>query len=141
MGPMSELLKMIPGASELPLDQINEKGLDHVEAVINSMTPKERRLPEQLNPSRKRRISAGSGRTIEEVNRLLKAFDQMREMVQGLKQQGLMGRAAAWKIDRDKKKMLNDQSKQLKSQKKRAKANVRRAATDLDNFRKQFDIK
>lgn len=141
MGPMSELLKMIPGASELPLDQVNEKGLDHVEAIINSMTPKERRLPEQLNPSRKRRIATGAGRSIEEVNRLLKAFDQMREMVQGLKQQGLMGRAAAWKIDRDKKKMLNEQSKQLKSQKKRAKANVRRAATDLDTFRKQFDIK
>ncbi|MBK9975811.1 MAG: signal recognition particle protein [Planctomycetes bacterium] len=140
MGPMSELLKMIPGASELPLDQVNEKGLDHVEAIINSMTPKERRLPEQLNPNRKRRISKGAGRTIEEVNRLLKAFEQMREMVQGLKQQGLMGKAAAWKIDRDKKKSLVEQSKQLKGQKKRAKANVRRAAADMAAFRKQFDI-
>lgn len=141
MGPMGELLKMIPGASELPLDQINEKGLDHVEAIINSMTPKERRLPDQLNPSRKRRISQGAGRSVEELNRLLKSFDQMKEMVQGLKSQGLMGKAAAWKIDRDKKKMLADQHKQLKSAKKRSKANVRRAASDIAAFRKQFDLK
>ncbi|MCC6465914.1 MAG: signal recognition particle protein [Planctomycetes bacterium] len=140
MGPMQDLLKMIPGASQLPLDQINEKGLDHVEAIIHSMTPKERRLPEQLNPSRKRRIAAGAGRSIEEVNRLLKAFEQMREMVQGLKNQGLMGRAAAWKLGRDKKKMISDQQKALNVAKKRAKANVRRAASDMADFRKQFGI-
>ena len=141
MGPMGELLKMIPGASELPLDQINEKGLDHVEAIINSMTPKERRLPEQLGAGRKRRIAQGSGRSFEEVNRLLKSFEQMKEMVQALKSQGLMGKAAAWKIDRDKKKMLAGQHKQLKTAKKRAKANVRRAAADMAGFRKQFGLK
>jgi hypothetical protein len=65
----------------------------------------------------------------------------MKEMVQGLKNQGLMGKAAAWKIDRDKKKMLADQHKQLKSAKKRSKANVRRAASDMAAFRKQFDLK
>jgi signal recognition particle subunit SRP54 len=105
------------------------------------MTPKERRLPEQLNASRKRRIAGGCGRGIEEVNRLLKAFEQMKEMVQGLKSQGLMGKAAAWKIDRDKKKMLADQHRQLKGAKKRAKANVRRAAADMADFRRQFGIK
>lgn len=140
MGPMGELLKMIPGGSELPLDQINERGLDHVEAIILSMTPKERRLPEQLNMSRKRRIASGSGRQVEEVNRLLKSFEQMREMVQGLKNQGLMGKAAAWKVNRDKKKMLKDQHKQLKAGKKRAKANVRRAAGDMAAFRKEFGL-
>ena len=140
MGPMGELLKMIPGGSELPLDQINERGLDHVEAIILSMTPKERRLPEQLSMSRKRRISAGAGRAVEEVNRLLKSFEQMREMVQGLKNQGIMGKAAAWKLGRDKKKLIKDQAKQLKAGKKRAKANVRRAAGDMAAFRKDFGL-
>jgi signal recognition particle subunit SRP54 len=140
MGPMKDLLKMIPGASELPLDQVNERGLDHVEAIILSMTPKERRLPEQLNVSRKRRIADGSGRSQEEVGRLLKSFEQMREMVQGLKQQGLMGKAAAWKLGRDKKKAAKEQMAQIKSSKKRAKANVRRAARDMASFRRDFNI-
>ncbi|KAA0209745.1 signal recognition particle protein [bacterium] len=140
MGPMKDLLKMIPGAAELPLDQINEKGLDHVEAIINSMTPKERRLPDQLNPGRKRRVAAGAGRSIEEVNRLLKAFEQMRSMVQGLKNQGLMGRATAWKLSRDKKKMLSEQAKSAGG-KKRAKANLRRpAAEDFADFRNKFKV-
>jgi signal recognition particle subunit SRP54 len=140
MGPMGELLKMIPGAQDLPLDQINERGLDHVEAMILSMTPKERRLPEQLNASRKRRIAKGAGRTVEEINRLLKSFEQMREMVQGLKNQGMMGKAAAWKMGRDKKKMLKQQQKSMKSGKKRAKANVRRAARDMASFRKEYGL-
>jgi signal recognition particle subunit SRP54 len=138
MGPMGELLKMIPGGSQLPLDQVNERGLDHVEAMILSMTPKERRLPEQLNMSRKRRIATGAGRSMEELGRLLKSFEQMREMVQGLKNQGLMGKAAAWKIGRDKKKMMHEQAKALKTGKKRAKANVRRAARDMASFRREF---
>jgi signal recognition particle subunit SRP54 len=140
MGPMQDLLKMIPGAQDLPLDQVNERGLDHVEAIILSMTPKERRLPEQLNLSRKRRIAAGSGRSQDELNRLLKSFEQMREMVQGLKSQGLMGKAAAWKLGRDKKKAAKQQMKALKSSKKRAKANVRRAAGDMAAFRRDFNL-
>lgn len=140
MGPMGELLKMIPGAADLPLDQINERGLDHVEAMILSMTPKERRLPEQLNASRKRRIAKGAGRAVEEINRLLKSFEQMREMVQGLKNQGMMGKAAAWKMGRDKKKAFKQQQKAMKSGKKRAKANVRRAASDMASFRKEFGL-
>ncbi|MCZ7605624.1 MAG: hypothetical protein M5U25_06010 [Planctomycetota bacterium] len=140
MGPMQDLLKMIPGAQDLPLDQVNERGLDHVEALILSMTPKERRLPEQLNLSRKRRIAAGSGRSQDELNRLLKSFEQMREMVQGLKSQGLMGKAAAWKLGRDKKKAAKQQMKALKSSKKRAKANVRRAAGDMAAFRRDFNL-
>ncbi len=138
MGPMKDLLKMIPGAADLPLDQINERGLDHVEAIMLSMTPRERRMPDQINMSRKRRIAGGSGRNVEEVNRLLKSFDQMREMVQGLKSQGLMGKAAAWKLGRDKKKLLAEQAKS--GGKVRQKANLRRAAMDLDEFRKQFKV-
>ena len=140
MGPMQDLLKMIPGAQDLPLDQVNERGLDHVEAIILSMTPKERRLPEQLNMSRKRRIASGSGRALEELNRLLKSFEQMREMVQGLKNQGMMGKAAAWKLGRDKKKAAKQQMKALKGSKKRAKANVRRAAQDMASFRREFNL-
>ena len=140
MGPMQDLLKMIPGANQLPLDQINERGLDHVEAIILSMTPKERRLPEQLNVSRKRRIADGSGRSQEEVNRLLKSFEQMREMVQGLKNQGMMGKAAAWKLGRDKKKAAKQQMAAIKTGKKRAKANVRRASQDMAAFRRDFKL-
>jgi signal recognition particle subunit SRP54 len=140
MGPMKDLLKMIPGASEMPLDDVNERGLDHVEAMILSMTPKERRLPDQLSMSRKRRIAKGAGRSIEEINRLLKSFEQMREMVQGLKNQGMMGKAAAWKLGRDKKKSLKEQQKAAKKGKKRSKANVRRAARDMSQFRKEFGL-
>ncbi|MHC4841860.1 MAG: hypothetical protein ACYTDT_13060, partial [Planctomycetota bacterium] len=138
MGPMQDLLKMIPGASELPLDSINERGLDHVEAMILSMTPKERRLPDQLSMSRKRRIAMGSGRTVDELNRLLKSFEQMREMVQGLKNQGMMGKAAAWKMGRDKKKNAKSAMKSMRASKKRAKANVRAAKRDMADFRKKF---
>ncbi|MCC6574865.1 MAG: signal recognition particle protein [Planctomycetes bacterium] len=138
MGPMKDLLKMIPGAAELPIDQINERGLDHVEAIVLSMTPKERRLPDQINMSRKRRIADGAGRSVEEVNRLLKSFDQMREMVQGLKNQGLMGKMAAMKLGHDKKKMMAEHAKS--GVKVRQKANLRRAAMDLDEFRKQFKV-
>jgi signal recognition particle subunit SRP54 len=106
--------------------------------MILSMTPKERRLPEQLDNSRKRRIAKGAGRSVEEVNRLLKSFKQMREMVQGLKNQGLMGKAAAWKLGRDKKNAIKQQQKGLKGAKKRAKANVRRVTRDMASFRREF---
>jgi hypothetical protein len=64
----------------------------------------------------------------------------MREMVQGLKNQGLMGKAAAWKMGRDKKKAAKQQMKAMKSSRKRSKANVRRAARDMSEFRKQFNL-
>lgn len=140
MGPMQDLLKMIPGAQDLPLDQVNERGLDHVEAIILSMTPKERRLPDQMNMNRKRRVARGAGRSVEEINRLLKSFKTMREMVQGLKNQGMMGKAAAWKLGRDKKKNLKQQAKAAKAGKRRAKANVRRASTDMAEFRRKFNV-
>ena len=64
--------------------QINPKDLAHVEAIILSMTPYERRHPEVLKASRKMRIAKGSGRSVEEVNRLLKQFEQMKEMMKRL---------------------------------------------------------
>lgn len=84
MGPLDEMLKMIPGASKMKgLDsmQIDEKQLAHVEAIIQSMTPQEKEQPEIMNASRKRRIAKGSGRPIQEVNRLLKQFEDMKKMM------------------------------------------------------------
>ncbi len=83
MGPLDKLIGMIPGVNQAAIKdiQIDEKQLAHTEAMILSMTKKERSYPEMINASRKRRIAAGSGRTVEEVNRLLKGFDQMKDMM------------------------------------------------------------
>lgn len=83
LGPLENLLKMIPGAKKMGLNQvhIDSKDMAHVEAIILSMTPYERRHPEVLKASRKVRIAKGSGRTVEEVNRLLKQFEQMKDMM------------------------------------------------------------
>lgn len=83
LGPLENLIKLIPGASKMGLNnvQIDPKDLAHIEAIILSMTPEERRNPEILKASRKRRIAAGSGRSVEEINRLLKQFDQMKVMM------------------------------------------------------------
>ncbi len=87
LGPLENLLKMIPGAKKMGLNNVNidPKQMAHIEAIILSMTPKERRNPDILKASRKRRIAAGSGRTVEEVNRLLKQFEQMKDMMKRMK--------------------------------------------------------
>ncbi len=83
MGSMEQLLGMMPGvnASALKDAQVDEKALARTEAIIKSMTPKERAKPEILNSSRKRRIAAGSGTSVEEVNRLLKQFEQVKKLM------------------------------------------------------------
>ncbi len=83
MGSMEQLLGMMPGVnmSALKDAQIDEKAMGRVEAIIKSMTPKERAKPDILNSSRKRRIAAGSGTSVEEVNRLLKQFEQVKKMM------------------------------------------------------------
>lgn len=84
MGPLEELLKMLPGANRLKgLNnlQIDEKQISHVEAIIRSMTKAEKEHPEIINSSRKKRIAKGSGTSIQEVNRLLKQFDEMKKMM------------------------------------------------------------
>lgn len=83
MGSMEQLLSMMPGinTSALKDAQIDEKAMGRVEAIIKSMTPKERTKPEILNSSRKRRIAAGSGTSVEEVNKLLKQFEQVKKMM------------------------------------------------------------
>lgn len=88
LGPLDQILGMIPGlggnAAKLQGLDINEKQLAHVEAIICSMTVAERREPGLINGSRRRRIAAGSGRSIQEVNRLLTQFDQMKTMMRTL---------------------------------------------------------
>ncbi len=86
MGPMKDLLKMIPGTGKLNLDELNieDNATAKVEAIIQSMTVKERRNPDIINGSRKKRIAQGSGRTIQEVNQLLKQFNDMKSMMKKL---------------------------------------------------------
>jgi signal recognition particle subunit SRP54 len=83
MGPLQGILKMIPGlGSQLEgLDQVDERQLKRVEAVILSMTPHERRVPHVIDASRRKRIAAGSGTTVEEVNQLIEARKQMAKMM------------------------------------------------------------
>ena len=83
LGPLEKLIKMIPGAQKMGLTniEIDPKQMAHIEAIVLSMTPKERRNPDIIKASRKARIAAGSGRTVQEVNRLLQQFDQMKKMM------------------------------------------------------------
>ncbi len=82
IGPLENILKMMPGAAKLPKDiSVDEKQIKRTEAIILSMTKRERSNPAIINPSRKRRIAAGSGTKVEDVNRLLKSFDQMKVMM------------------------------------------------------------
>ena len=89
MGGMSSILGMMPGMSQIKDVDIDEKAMDRVEAIILSMTPKERSNPGILNLSRKQRIAKGAGVPLSEVNRLVKQFDQMKKMMKQLP--GLMG--------------------------------------------------
>ena len=83
LGPLENLLKLIPGAKKMGLNnvKIDPKQLAHIEAIVLSMTPKERRHPEIIKASRKTRIAAGSGTSVQEVNKLLQQFDQMKKMM------------------------------------------------------------
>ncbi|RIH85431.1 signal recognition particle protein [Calidithermus roseus] len=83
MGSFGDILKMIPGMSRmLPAGfQVDDKALNRLEAIVLSMTPRERRDPRILNASRRKRIAAGSGTSVQEVNRLIKTFDDMKAMM------------------------------------------------------------
>ena len=89
MGSMRDLIAMMPGASKIPDEAIDEDAFRKMEAIILSMTPKERSKPELLNASRKRRIAAGCGRKVEDINRLIKQLEQTNKM---MKQMSKMGR-------------------------------------------------
>ena len=83
MGPISNILKMLPQARQMGLNNvdIDPKDMAHIEAIVLSMTPYERRHPEIIKASRKMRIAKGSARSVEEVNRLLKQFEEMKKMM------------------------------------------------------------
>lgn len=87
MGGAGALISMLPGlAGKVDMDEINEsKAFVHIEAIIQSMTPAEREKPSIIDPKRKRRIAAGSGTKVEDVNRLLRQFEQMSKMMKQLK--------------------------------------------------------
>ncbi len=91
MGPLEGLLKMIPGVNTKALKQakVDPKQVKHIEAIVLSMTPQERKRPEIINGSRRKRIAAGSGRTVQEVNRLLDQFKQMQKLMKQLKGMGM----------------------------------------------------
>jgi len=86
MGPIKSLIGMIPGLSQIKTDdlEVDDSIFLHMEAIINSMTIKERRNPAILNSSRKKRIARGSGRNIQEVNKLIRQFDDMKKMMKDL---------------------------------------------------------
>ncbi|HSH75591.1 MAG TPA: signal recognition particle protein, partial [Longimicrobiales bacterium] len=99
MGPLEQLLKLIPGAGRLsvPAANLDPKRFKHVEAIILSMTPEERRQPEVINASRKVRIAKGSGRPVSEVNRLLKQFKEMQGFLKQMR--GMAGGLPALPFD------------------------------------------
>ena len=87
LGPLENIIKMLPQARKMGLNNvsIDPKQMAHIEAIILSMTPYERKHPEVLKNSRKQRISKGSGRPVEEINRLLNQFEEMKKMMKMMK--------------------------------------------------------
>ena len=89
MGGVEQMLGMMPGGAAMKDVKIDEKAMAHMEAIIRSMTMKERVNPEIINSSRKQRIAKGSGTSVEEVNKLLRQFEQMKKMMKQFP--GMMG--------------------------------------------------
>jgi signal recognition particle subunit SRP54 len=89
MGSFADILKMIPGMSRAlpPGFTVDEKAINRLEAIVLSMTPQERRDPRVLNGSRRKRIAAGSGTSVQEVNRLIKTFEETKGMMKSLAKQ------------------------------------------------------
>ncbi|WP_125684021.1 signal recognition particle protein [Levilactobacillus yonginensis] len=131
MGPMEDLMKMIPGMANNPAlknVQMDPKDMDHLKAVVYSMTPQERTNPDLLNPSRRRRIAAGAGRPIHEVNRMIKQFNQMKKTMNqvskgnmsGMEQlMGNTGMGGGGISGRMQKMAMNRMSRQMKKNKKK----------------------
>ena len=94
MGPLDEIMKMIPGMANNPQlknANMDPKDMDHLKAIVYSMTDQERTDPDVLNPSRRRRIARGSGRPIQEVNRMIKQFGQMKTMMNKVSKGNMSG--------------------------------------------------
>jgi signal recognition particle subunit SRP54 len=90
MGPLQNLLEMIPGlGKQLKGVEVDDRGLVRIEAIVNSMTRKERLQPSVIDGSRRKRIASGSGTSVQEVNQLLKQFSQMQKMIKNVSKMGL----------------------------------------------------
>jgi len=101
MGPINSILKMMPGiGKQLKGVNLDERELDRLEAIVLSMTPKERRQPEIIKGSRRRRIANGSGTTVQAVSRLIKQFGEMRKMMKGLSKGKMSGLGALMRDSR-----------------------------------------
>ena len=92
MGPLDQFVSMLPGAAKLKGLQVDEGQLTRMEAIINSMTPRERSEPGIIDGSRRKRIAAGSGTKVQDVNRLLRQFDQTRKLLRNVSEPGRRGR-------------------------------------------------
>ncbi|MEE6668114.1 signal recognition particle protein [Pediococcus acidilactici] len=133
MGPIEDIVKMIPGMANNPaLKNINvdPKDIEHTKAIVYSMTKQERENPDILNPSRRRRIAAGSGRPVVEVNRMIKQFNQMKKMMNQMSKgnfgpmEGMFGNGIKGKLS---KMAMNSMVKRnKKNKKKRMKKNKKR---------------
>ena len=109
LGRIKDIIGLIPGLNKLPLDQINEKDMVSVEAVLSSMTKRERKVPKLIDGSRKKRIAVGSGTNIPKVNQVLKQFEDMKGMFQKIgsmaqKQNGGAKVGSNYTPPKDKKK-------------------------------------
>lgn len=98
MGNIKGLLSMIPGMGKIKDEDIDEKAMPRTEAIIRSMTKKERAKPDILNASRRRRIAAGAGVTVEDVNKLMRQYDQMKKMFKQMKTKGGKRRLSGFKM-------------------------------------------
>jgi signal recognition particle subunit SRP54 len=93
MGPLSQVLGMLPGMNKMPQDTMpDDKALVKIEAIIQSMTPEERQKPNVINGSRRRRIAMGSGTSVQDINKLMKQFEQMQKMMKSIGKPGGAGR-------------------------------------------------
>ncbi|KRM90709.1 signal recognition particle protein [Liquorilactobacillus cacaonum] len=133
MGPMEDIIKMIPGMANNPALKnlkVDPKDIDHIKAVVYSMTDKERENPDLFNPSRRRRIAAGSGRPIHEVNRMIKQFNEMKKMMSkvskgnfegmdGMFGNGLSGKLAKMSMNSMARKNKKRKLKRLKNKKRK----------------------
>ncbi|MGU9989521.1 signal recognition particle protein [Latilactobacillus curvatus] len=132
MGPLEDIMKMIPGMANNPQlknIKMDPKDMAHMKAIVQSMTPQERENPDLLNPSRRRRLAAGAGRPIVEVNRMIKQFNQSKKMMNQMSKgnfngmEGLMGNGIKGKMG---KMAMNSMMKKQKKNKKKRLKNARR---------------
>lgn len=128
MGSIEDILKMIPGMSNLPgIDQVkvDPKDMAHMKAIVLSMTPEERENPEILSQSRRRRIAKGSARSLQEVNRMIKQFNESRKMMNKMSKgnfdgmEGLLGNGPKGKLGQLAMKQMSRKMGKKKKRKKR----------------------